>query len=154
LSIRDDRVARDESLRAAIEQASSLVSTTRGLRTQLTSAQTALAQIDIPLQPATSINLRVAELTTLAGECKLEMDAIQPGTITHSPRFGEIPIQISGRGTYRTMADFLHRLRRQFPDTAIRAFELSATPEDPNALASFNVRLVWYVQSARSDGLR
>ena len=150
LAVREERASRAESLRSAIEQANSLVSSTRGLRTQLTSLQTSLAKIEIPLQPATSINLRIADLTTLAGDCRVEVQAIQPGTMSNSARFAQIPIQIAATGSYRNTADFLHRLRERFPDTAVRSFELSASPENETAPASFNLQLTWYVQPAAS----
>jgi hypothetical protein len=152
LSIREQRAAQEQSLRDATEQANSLVGTTRGLRKQLARAQDALAQIEIPLQSASAINQRVAELTSLAGECRIEMQAIQPGSLSSTPRFGQIPIQIAASGTYRATADFLHRLRDRFPDTAVCAFELSATPDDAAAVvASFSVQLTWYVQPLASD---
>jgi Tfp pilus assembly protein PilO len=151
LAVREQRVVQQQSLRTAVEQASSLVTSTRALRAQLTNAQNALAKIEIALQPATSINERVAELTALAGECHIEMQAIQPGTISNGNRFAQIPIQISANGTYRSAAQFLHRLRERFPDTAVHTFEMAATPEDPTATASINVQLLWYVQPARGE---
>ncbi len=143
---RDQRAAREVALAEAREQANGLLGTTRGLRTQLSTAQIALSKIEIPLQAATSINQRIAELTALAGESKLEMQSIQPGTIATSPRFAQIPIQVSGSGTYRTCADFLRRLRMKFPDTSVRAFELAVTPGDPTATTSFSFQLIWSVQ--------
>ena len=125
---RDERAARETALAEAREQANSLLVNTRGLRTQLSAAQIALSTIEIPLQPATSINQRIAELTALAGECKLEMQSIQPGTIATSPRFAQIPIQVSGAGSYRTCADFLRRLRTHSPT---RPCALSSFPSPP-----------------------
>lgn len=151
LASRDERDSRNVAFANAVEQANTLIGSTRGLRTQLSTAQMALAKIQIPLQPSTSINQRIAELTSLAGECKLEMQSIQPGTVASTPRFAQIPIQVAGTGSYRTCADFLHRLREQFPDTAVRAFELSVSPGDPTAETSFNVQLTWYVQPAAGE---
>jgi len=151
LAIRDERAAQQQSLRGAIEQANSLVTGTRALRTQLTNVQAALARLEITLQPPATINERVADLTSLAGDSQVEMQAIQPGAISNGNRFAQIPIQISASGTYRATAQFLHRLRERFPDTAVHGFELSATPDDPASIATINLQLTWYVQPARSE---
>jgi Tfp pilus assembly protein PilO len=152
LAVREERVAQEQSLRSAMEQANSLVSSTRALRTQLSNAQSALTKIEIPLLSASAMNLRVAELTSLAGDCHIEVQAIQPGAISSAQRYAQIPIQIAASGTYRATAEFLHRLRAQFPDTAVRTFELSSTPDATgSAVANFSVELVWYVQPAPAD---
>ncbi|CAN5703168.1 hypothetical protein BH09PLA1_BH09PLA1_08050 [soil metagenome] len=154
MASRDDRAAREQALADAREQAKALVANTRGLRTQLSGAQIALAKIEIALRPPASINQRIAELTALAGQCKCEMQSIQPGALATAPRFAQIPIQIAGTGTYRSCADFLHRLRDHFPDTAVRGFELSVTPGDPTTTVSFNFQLIWYVQPVTAESRR
>ncbi|MBC8108138.1 MAG: type 4a pilus biogenesis protein PilO [Anaerolineae bacterium] len=154
MASRDERAERDVAFAATVEQANSLSASTRALRTQLSTAQTALARIEIPLQPSTSINQRIAELTALGGECYLEMQSIQPGAITNSERFAQIPIQVTGTGTYRTCADFLQRLRKQCPDTAVCAFELSVPPGDSSMAVSFNIQLMWYVQPVAGESKR
>lgn len=151
LASRDERAARNVAFQATMEQANLLAAGTRALRAQLSTAQTAVAKIEIPLQPATSINQRIAELTSLGGDCKLEMQSIQPGAISSSPRFAQIPIQITGTGTYRACAEFLHRLRLQCPDTSVCAFEFSAAAGDQNAMVTFNVQLMWYVQPVGAE---
>lgn len=151
LAVREQRAEQEQSLRTAVEQSNSLVSSTRALRTQLSNAQTALAKVEIALQPATSINERAAELTALASDCQVEMQAIQPGSITNGGRFAQIPIQMAASGNYRAIAQFLHRLRERFPDIAVHTFELSATPEEATPIASFNVQLIWYVQPAPTE---
>jgi Tfp pilus assembly protein PilO len=150
LSSRDDRSAREASLVETKDQATRMVADARLIRAQLNHAQIALAKIEIPLQSATAVNQRLAELTALAGECGLEVQAVQPGAILSSQRYALLPIQVSGTGTYRTCTKFLHRLGEKFPDTAMRAFELSANPAEPATPASFNFQLSWYVQPSNS----
>jgi Tfp pilus assembly protein PilO len=151
IASREERAERSVAFMHTVEQANILAASTRGLRTQLSTVQLALSKIEIPLQPTTAINQRIAELTLLGGDCHLEMQSIQPGAIVNGPRFAQIPIQATGTGTYRTCADFLHRLRKQCPDTSVTGFELSVAPNDANATTSFSIQLMWYVQPVAAE---
>lgn len=146
LASRDDRAAHSLALTETRDQATRMVADTRAIRTLLNNAQTDLAKIEIPLQTPAAVNQRLAELTGLAGECGLEVQAMQPGTLVNSQRYAQLPIQVSGTGSYRTCMKFLHSLRQRFPDTAMKAFELSASPTEPNTPTSFNFQLAWFVQ--------
>jgi Tfp pilus assembly protein PilO len=138
--------ARASALSLAREQVSTLSVTSRSLRGQLTKVQAAVAKIDVPLQPVAAVNTRMAELTSLAGECGLDVQYTQMGAVTSNNRYGQVPIQLSGAGTYRTCALFLHRLRERFADTGMKSFEIAATPSASSNVTSFNFQLVWYVQ--------
>jgi Tfp pilus assembly protein PilO len=138
--------AREAALGLAKAQVAALSANSRAVRTQLTNAQAALAKLEIPLQPASSVNQRMAELTALAGECGLDVQYAQTGAVTSNPRIAQLPIQLSGAGTYRTCALFLHRLRERFPDTGIKTFDIAAPPSESSVVSSFNFQLVWYVQ--------
>jgi Tfp pilus assembly protein PilO len=138
--------AREAALSLARAQASALSANSRAVRTQLTNAQAAVARFEIPLQPASMVNQRMAELTSLANECGLDVQYAQTGAVTSNPRYAQLPIQLSGAGTYRTCAQFLHRLRERFPDTGIKCLDVAATPSESSTVTSFDFQLVWYVQ--------
>lgn len=138
--------ARASALALAREQVGALNLTSRSVRSQLTKVQAAIARIDVPLQPVAVVNERMAELTSLAGECGLDVQYTQMGTVTSNSRYGQVPIQLSGAGTYRTCALFMHRLRERFGDTGVKSFEIAATPSASSNVTSFNFQLVWYVQ--------
>jgi Tfp pilus assembly protein PilO len=138
--------ARASALSLAREQVGALSLSSRSVRGQLTKAQTAIAKVDVPLQPVATVNTRMAELTTLAAECGLDVQYTQMGAVTSNNRYAQVPIQLSGAGTYRTCALFLHRLRERFGDTGMKSFEIAAMPSASSNVTSFNFQLVWYVQ--------
>jgi len=142
--------ARDAALGLARAQAAALSANSRTVRAQLANAQAAVAKFEIPLQPASGVNQRMAELTALANECGLDVQNAQTGAVNSNPRYGQLPIQLSGAGTYRTCAQFLHRLRERFPDTGIKCLDVAATPSDSSTVTSFDFQLVWYVQPTTS----
>jgi len=61
------------------------------------------------------------------------------------PDYQTVPILIARSGTYPNCAKFLHRLRKEFPDTAVRSFETTNNSSSPdNPTATFQVELVWH----------
>src|ERR1041384_4921849 len=104
----------------ARDHVTTLGSSARQLRTQISNMQNALSKTEVKLQPATSINLRLSEITALAGECGLEAQYVQTGAAAPGAKFGQVPIQFAGSGSYRTCVTFLHRLRNDFPDTGVK----------------------------------
>jgi len=127
-----------------------LLASNRDLRTKLGNVQQTLAKADVPLQPARTVNQRIAALTALANEVGLEVQSINTSAAIPGTRFGQVPIRLNSTGGYRTSADFLHRLRETFKDMGVTGIDLSDNPADPKA-AIFNVQLVWYVQPASTS---
>ncbi len=156
---RDEATVLEGQVTEQRQKAASAASMARTLRGQLASAQNTLAQLTVPLQPATSANSRIASITTLAAERGLDVQYIRAGALQPGSRFSQLPIQLSALGSYRTSAALIHEMRQKFPDMAVASFELSGDPVDPEAPASFVVQLTWYVQptltaktaSARSE---
>jgi Tfp pilus assembly protein PilO len=137
---------RDAQLVEARERVSALTASTRMLRTQIVNVDNVLLNTEVKLYSASAINQRLAEITSLASECGLEVQLVQTGTIIPSQRYAQLPIELAGTGTYRASAWFLHRLRKALPDTAVHAFEFSGNPTESNGLISYQLRLNWYVQ--------
>ena len=104
-----------------------------------------VASLPLRLEPATSINPRLARLADLAGESGLVLDEIQPGPAADGSHYQTVPIRLAGGGSYPAVAVFLHRLRERFPDTAVRSFECSNTaPGADRPSAAFRAELAWY----------
>jgi Tfp pilus assembly protein PilO len=98
---------------------------------------------EIRLLPASQLNSRVAALTNLAAEHKLQVDIIAPSEPVYRTHRGEIPIRIEGKGSYPNVSAFLSTLHRQHKDTALRSMSLTS---DPNGAASgYRVELIWAV---------
>ena len=137
--------ARLAELDEARAQVAALNASGRRLRAQIGGLESRLAVNEITLQPASMVNQRLARVTALAGECGLEVQYVQTGAHQFGPRYGQVPILVSCTGSYRTCATFLHRARLEFPDTAVRSFQMSASPGDVTSPMSFGLQLSWYV---------
>jgi Tfp pilus assembly protein PilO len=106
--------------------------------------QQELTDTPAKLKPAGMINNRIAELTDLASRSSIKIEDIAPGQPAHAKRFDVVPIKVAGNGTYRTCAQFIHNLRKTFPDTGVASFSLSGNPSDPTEPAKFQFDLEWF----------
>jgi len=125
-------------------ESSKLEASMSTLKEQSVVVQEELAQSEIELESADQINRRIAELTTLLGDCTLELDDVQTGNIFTGPKCDLVPISMAGRGGYKQCAAFLHKLCRTFPDVSVARFDLSGNPAKPKELGTFRFELLWY----------
>lgn len=126
------------------EESAKLEDTMLGLRQQLVVLREELAQSEIKLESADQINRRIVELTTLFGDCTLEVDDVQTGKIVTGPKSNCVPISIAGRGGYKQCVAFLHKLCRTFPDISVTRFDLTGNPAMPKELGKFHLELLWH----------
>lgn len=140
------QASRQFELRAARQKAAGLLGQRNNAQNQLIAADEALRNQTLRLQPASTVNQRLAALTEMATrECGLTIDEMRPGAPADGADSQTVPILIAGSGTYPNCAKFLHRLRKTFPDTAVRSFETtnnSASPDVPSA--TFQFELTWH----------
>src|SRR5205823_4493606 len=127
-----------------------LAASARSLQSQLGAANSALANGTVKLHPAGgALNARLAELTACASSCALDVQFVRTGALISAARYAEVPIDLSVSGKYRDCAEFLHRIKAQFPDTGVLSFELSATgTATPQPVELFAFHIVWYVEPA------
>ena len=140
-----EQVAHQTDLRARKQKAANLAGQLNTARTQLAAVNETLRNRSLRLQPADLVNDRIGALAGLAEAAHLTLDVLQPGTASETADYKTIPILMAGSGTYPDCALFLHKLRKEFPDMAIRSFETtnnSATPETP--AATFQFDLIWH----------
>jgi len=146
LARHSEHKARQAELKAARLKAASLIGTRNNALAQLAEVNKAVDDLPLRLEPAGTVNQRLARLTELATkECLLTIDEMRSGTIIEGADYKSVPILIAGSGTYPACARFLHKLRKTFPDTAVRSFETtnnSASPDSP--AATFHFDLVWH----------
>jgi Tfp pilus assembly protein PilO len=142
----DDYVARQAELRAARQKAANLLGVRNATQNQLNAVNDALQKLTLRLEPASTVNQRLSKLTDLATrECQLVIDEMRPMPPADGADYQTVPILIAGSGTYPNCAKFLHRLRRDFPDTAVKSFETTNNSSSPdNPTATFQVDLVWH----------
>ena len=119
------------------------------LRDRLRTVQQSIAEKSMRLEPAASLNQRLASLASLATESGLKMSEIQPGQMVYGPYYRRVPMTVAGTGSYRMCTVFLNRLRKAFPDTIVSSFELSANTTDPAAAGPFRFNLEWHALAAQ-----
>ena len=126
------------------EEYSKLEASMSSLREHLVVVQDELAQSEIELESTDQINQRIAELTTLLGDCTLEVDDVQTGKVFAGHKCDLVPISIAGRGGYKQCAAFLHGLCRTFPDISVTRFDLAGNPATPEQAGTFHLQLFWH----------
>jgi len=142
---RSDYFARQQTrLEGQRRQAAQLARDVAVLKSRLAGIRKELADNPVQLQTAYHLNRRIAELADLAGQAGLVINRVQPGEPTSSPRFETVPIRLAGNGSYPVCAEFLRRLGRRFPDTAVDSFQVVGNPRKPGEPATFDVSLLWY----------
>ena len=114
------------------------------LRAQLDQVNKELADTPLQLQPASIINRRLADITELARRCNLVIDQIQPGRAQKANRYDIVPINLTGKGTFVSVARFFDELQQRFADSGIHDFELSAQSNTITSTANFSFKLAWY----------
>jgi Tfp pilus assembly protein PilO len=145
LARHDEQNQHQVDLQAARRKAANLVGTRNATLAQVAAVNAELANLPLRLEPASTVNHRLAALTALFKDCRLNIDKTRAGTAVDVGDYQAVPIVITGTGTYPAFARFLHRVRKAFPDTAVRSFETannSASAESPTA--TFQVDLVWH----------
>ena len=133
-------------LTAAKQKAANLLGAKNNTQIQVNAVNEALKSQTLHLQPASTVNERVASLTDLAEKgCGLQIEEMRALAVTEGPDCVTVPIQIAGGGTYSNCAKFLHRLRTVFPDTAVRSFQTTNNSASPDSSsATFQFELVWH----------
>jgi Tfp pilus assembly protein PilO len=125
-------------------QAAELSASVASAQQQLAAAHKALEASRVRLQPASTVNGKIAWLTRLVGECRLETHNIEVGQAKRGARYDTVAIVLTGSGRYPDCAAFITRLCAAAPDTGVASFTLSGRPEQTGAEAAFRFELVWY----------
>jgi Tfp pilus assembly protein PilO len=140
-----EQVAHQTDLRARKQKAANLAGQLNTARTQLAAVNETLRNRTLRLQPAELVNDRIGALTALADAAHLTLDDLRPGTASETADYKTVPILIAGSGTYPDCAAFLHKLRKSFPDMAVRSFETTNNSASPDApAATFQFDLIWH----------
>jgi Tfp pilus assembly protein PilO len=147
--VRDKRsaaTARGEELDDRAAEAKRLAGQVRQTTARLASVRKQLDEVRLNLQPAARVNQRIAEVTTAAAQCGLELSDVRPGRAMVGHRYSVQPIEMSGTGTFPAAVQFMRAFHRTFGDSGFDGFELAGNPAAPGAPGSFHFRVHWYVQ--------
>jgi Tfp pilus assembly protein PilO len=148
-------VGRTQAARAGVreeltrnhEKIAALKTVAEQLSDSLASTRQATAQSRAYLRPVPRMNQRVAELTQLIADCRLNVDHVQIGEALNRPLFVRVPVTITGKGRYEQCLVFLQRLKRDFPDFTLATIDISGTPAQPDDLDAFSLELAWFATS-------
>lgn len=139
---RGDLAARQEAEERAAEE---LAASAGAVQRRLDDLTRQLEGSSLVLRPAEEINKRITALAAVAAECGLTLNALSPGQATPGARYGTVPVQLAGQGTYTDCAEFLRALHGLFRDTGVHAFDLAGDPGTPEMPPAFRFDLVWNV---------
>ncbi|MBM4109251.1 MAG: hypothetical protein FJ255_10655 [Phycisphaerae bacterium] len=95
------------------------------------------------LRPIDAMNARLAELTTLAEECSLSIEAMAPGVAARQERLIRVPVKMGGRGRYADCVRFLDLLHERFQDVDVDGFRMMTLGEETGGSASFSIDCAW-----------
>jgi hypothetical protein len=136
--------------RALLDQRRVELSTFAGERRERTGAaqdlEARIAAGSLRLHDVRAVNTHVNTLVELAQACGLRIGEISPDAPTPAGKYSVVLIRIRGSGGYSGVAEFLARLHRDAPDTAVWGFTLGAAE---GRRAEFSVDLAWH---AAPDG--
>ena len=134
------QVRYNEQKREATDMKSRIAQVQKGLH----EAEIDLKENRIQLRPSSQVNQHVADVTRLAESTGLQVDGIVPEAASRGSRFASVTIRLNGHGAYPQCAAFMHKLGGSFPDTGIRAFDLSVDPRDVRNPVAFTLELAWH----------
>ncbi|MCA9274088.1 MAG: type 4a pilus biogenesis protein PilO [Phycisphaerales bacterium] len=110
-----------------------------------------LDQLAIELSNIDQMNTRLADLTHLAEESGMSIEAVRPGDQVTEDRYRAVLITLIGRTGYEQAGTFLDAMRKQFPDTGLQSIQFSRIAGDP-ATGRLQIEMVWYAAPAVSNG--
>ena len=144
LSKQVESAQRRRDLHDQREKASDLQNTLTALKRELATVERTLAASPLRLEPTSAINRRLAQITDLAARCGLKLNEIQPGNVSPGRHYDNVPLVLSGAGTYGTCAAFLHQMHLSFPDMGVTAFAVGGDPTSGRTTAAFRFNLAWF----------
>ncbi|HZL38512.1 MAG TPA: GspMb/PilO family protein [Tepidisphaeraceae bacterium] len=114
---------------------------------ELSSMNEAVSQGRLTLQPASTVNARIAKLADLAGACGVTLDEVRPAPPADAAHFQTVAIRVAGTGSFPACAAFLHQLHAAFPDIGVQSFNAdNPTPGPASPKLALKLELVWYAK--------
>lgn len=140
-----ERRSQEQELAGHKHKSQDLAAELLDTRKRLAGARRELAELPLRLESASTVNRRINQFAVVAGESKVTLNEIQPGSPVEGQHYLTVPIRVSGSGTYPACAALLHNLRERFPDTTVQSFDLqNGTPGQTENLATFRIELAWH----------
>ncbi len=120
------------------------------LTEKLATARKVLKESPLQLQPVSTLNRRLARLTSMARSNGLKVDRVEQGDVVCTKRYDKVSINLTGSSGYSQWAKFLNTLPKRMPDVAVDTFELVGTPGHIDTPTYFRINLIWYAAPSAS----
>ncbi len=144
---RASQLAAAERLRDDLAKAEDRLSRQLGV---LGEAET-LVQADKALVRSLAIRNEVlGQITQLAGDSGLAVDALSPRTPRSKPPIHVVDMGLTGRGTFPDLLRFLRRAKQIMPDIRVEAILVSGEAGRATPDLAFKIDLAWHAVSADS----
>lgn len=144
LSKRATQSQQREQLTNEEQKCSRLSAAVLSMRKRTNALQHELDTGAVHLEPAGEINHKIARLTSLLGDCNLELEDIQTQPPISQSRCNLVPIHIVGQGRYIQSTRFLKQLHQNLPDIAVTDFDLEGAPAVASDPGQFTFDLCWF----------
>ena len=121
----------------------SIQATILALSSDIDRTTTQISSHPVQLLPASSLNVRLADIASLANECKLTIKDLKPGDSSAAAHYISLPILLSGNGNYCDVAAMIHLLHHRLPDVEISAFRFTSNADQTRLGCNFDLELSW-----------
>ncbi len=139
-----DRDVRATQLAEQLIHQRELEITLRKMRDAAASARKFLVTQNLSLEPQNHLNDRLAAIYSLATECGLMPEQVEPQREVAEPLFTTIALRLGGRGSYQNCIRFLERSRKEMPHNTVAAVEFSGSSLSAEPTVSFSFLLIWH----------
>ena len=118
--------------------------TLKAVQREIDDVREGLKKHPLTLRSAAQSNERMDDLARLVAEHGLMVQEIVNGHAKATRRFQQVPIHLSGRGTYRGCMALLADVAAEYHDMRIWRIELVDNPSERDAAIDFRFDFTWY----------
>lgn len=141
---RAEQSAQRAELAAQRRKADELSSSLHKIQDVLQQTRAKAEEGALQLEPIRKLNERLARLTELATNCRLSINAVEPAKPAPGPHCDVVEVRVSCQGTFRGCSEFLDRLHKEMPDTAVAAMEVSGKPGAKEVPVAMSFTIYWF----------
>ncbi|MBX3365088.1 MAG: hypothetical protein KF866_10010 [Phycisphaeraceae bacterium] len=146
---------RESRLNAAMSFESDLAKAEDRLQRHSALLQLAESKLSIEqsvLRPLTIRNEIIGQITRLAGDCGLAVDALTPRPPRTQPPIQVVDMSLTGRGEFPDLVRFIRRSRQLMPDVRVQALLVNGDASRATPDLAFKIDLAWHAADAGSNG--
>ncbi len=144
LGRQETTASQTKTLQSQRRNTSQLARRAANLTERLDESRAALEESPLQLKPVSTLNQRIARLTSMARAEGLMVDRVEQSEVIYAKKYNKVGITLTGSSGYRQWARFLNALAQNMPDVVVDSFELVGTPQRSDVPTFFRIDLIWY----------